>query len=120
MELNRRNTSSSFPRGDDGNCESFPSSDDLEDKIPEAVQLPGTYDSEQQALKFKARHIQMMALGFSLCRLFLTLGSALASSLFLQMSKVLYLSGPVSMLLANLHMGMVALALVVGFLNSFS
>lgn len=69
MEIGRR--TSSIARSDDANCERVPSSNDLEDKIPETIQLPGTYDSEQQALKFKARHIQMMALGFSLRLLFL-------------------------------------------------
>jgi amino acid permease len=40
-------------------------------------------------------------------------GSALASSLLLQMGKILYSSGPVSMVLANLLMGTVAMALLV-------
>lgn len=73
----------------------------------------GGDDSEQRALMFKARHIQMMALGSS-TRLFrLTVGSALASSLFLQMGRVLFISGPVSMLLANILMGTVAWAMLV-------
>jgi amino acid permease len=54
MEINGRNTGSSFARNDEANCERSQSSSDLEDT--ETV----------QPLKFKARHIQMMALGFSL------------------------------------------------------
>lgn len=61
MEINRR--TSSLARGDDANCEPVSSQSDLEDKIPESVQPPGTFDSQQRALQFKARHIQMMALG---------------------------------------------------------
>jgi hypothetical protein len=37
----------------------------------------------------------------------------MASSLFLQMCRVLFISGPVSMLLANLLMGSVACAMLV-------
>jgi hypothetical protein len=61
MEINCR--TSSLTHGDDTNCERIPSQSDLEDKIPESVQPPGGYDSQQRALQFKARHIQMMALG---------------------------------------------------------
>jgi yeast amino acid transporter len=52
--------------------------------------------------EFKARHIQMMALG-----------SAMASSLFFQSGKALYTSGPVSMWLASCFMGTVSYAVLV-------
>lgn len=76
---------------------------------------PSREDSEQRALMFKGRHIQMMALGSNTPyeSIDLTLGSSLSSSLFLQMGRVLLISGPVSMLLGNALMGTVAWAMLV-------
>lgn len=90
-----------------------------EDGIP-ATYIKGSSDrkvvSEQQELLFKARHIQMMILGTISNFLRLKLGSAMATSLFIQSGKVLYTSGPVSVVLASSLMGSVAFSmLVIGF-----
>jgi len=96
--------------------------------------LSGTdnVDSQRQELQFRARHIQMMALGtfrvaVAVCSTFqstfqpryfvvrgrLIVGSAMASSLFITSGKVLYTSGPVSILLAYMLMGSVSWAMLV-------
>jgi amino acid transporter len=69
--------------------------------------LPRNHEDDEDSpiepkYEFKARHIQMMALG-----------SAMASSLFFQSGKALYTSGPASMWLASCFMGTVSYAVLV-------
>ena len=70
-------------------------------------------DARPRPAWFLPRHIQMMALGKYLQGEVDRPGSALATGLFFQTGKVLYYSGPVSMVLAFLLMGTVTYAVLV-------
>jgi amino acid permease len=83
----------------------------MDGNVMPLAHLPRTHEDEEDSpvdspvepkYEFKARHIQMMALG-----------SAMASSLFFQSGKALYTSGPVSMWLASCFMGTVSYAVLV-------
>jgi amino acid permease len=67
---------------------------------------------EQRAKEFKARHIQMMALG-KLRLMGVDLGGAIGAGLLFQSGKALYQGGPVSLWLAYLLMGTVSYAVLV-------
>jgi len=86
--------------------------------------LSGTdnVDSQRQELQFRARHIQMMALGtfrvaVAVCSTFQSTFQpryfVVRGRLFITSGKVLYTSGPVSILLAYMLMGSVSWAMLV-------
>jgi len=70
-----------------------------------------------ESVKFRPRHIQMMALGNYYCLPIhnqLTLkGSAISTTLFFQSAKILFFSGPVSLWLAFLLMAPIPYAVLV-------
>jgi hypothetical protein len=91
---------------------------DIEDGIPATYSngiTPSAGKVNTEQLQFRARHIQMMALGktASVPLQGLSVGSAMASSLLVNSAKGLYHGGPVSLLMAYILMGSVAWAMLV-------
>jgi len=70
-------------------------------------------EKEERARRFRPRHLQMMALGIVKFFGIDFSGSSIATGLFFQTGKMLYFSGPVSMLLAFVLMGSVSYAVMV-------
>lgn len=75
----------------------------------------GLFGNRDRARWFRPRHVQMMALGISLQFEIDHPGSSIATGLFFQTGKMLFFSGPVSMLLAFLLIGTLNYAVLVLF-----
>jgi amino acid permease len=93
----------------------LPSVEDPEETFQIPTEKSNAQDPERRLKEFRARHIQMMALGTfkSDISILTILGSAIGAGLLYQSGKVLYLGGPVSVWLAYLTMGTVLYAVLV-------